>query len=74
MITIGKYYFESLEEWLSWRKIKISDFSFGIIVDMKILLEFFPIAPIYTLSNMQKQLWLGSPVRSYGTSEARVFA
>ena len=54
VIKIVKYFFESLVECSSRRKSKISDCSFGFIVDMKSLLELFPIGLTYTLSKMLK--------------------
>ena len=66
VIVIGKYSFNSLEEWSSQRKKKISYCILGIIMDMKSLLEFFPIGLIDPLFNMLKQLRLGYPGGSYG--------
>ena len=74
MITIGKYSFESIAEWSSWNKSKIYDCSFGILVYMKILIEFFSIGPTYTIFKMRKQLWIGHPGGSYGMIKARVVA
>ena len=54
MITIGKYSFESLAEWLSWMKRNIYDLFFGILVDKKSLLEFLSIGPTDTLSGIIK--------------------
>ena len=65
MITIGKHSFES------WRKSKISNCSFGNIVDMESMLEFFSIVPTYPLSNIIKQLCLVYQGGYYGMSEAR---
>ena len=74
MVTIGKYPFESPEEWLSWRNSKFYYCTLGILVCMKILIELFPIVLSYSLFNMLKQLRMGSPKGSYGMSEARVVA
>ena len=74
MITIGKYSFESLSEWSSWINRKFYDCSFGIVVDMKSLLELLPIGFRDNLSKMLKTLWLDSPAGYYGMIEARVFA
>ena len=52
--TIGKYSFGFLKEGSSWRKRDISDYNFGILVDMKSMLEFFPIGPTYYISKMLK--------------------
>ena len=63
-----KHSFEALEDWLSWSKSDIYHFNFGILVDMKSLLEFFPIGPKDPLYNMLKQLRLGSQGGYYGMS------
>ena len=71
LIIIGKYSFESLVEWLSWRKSNSSDCSFWILVYMKSLIEFFLVGPTNLLSKITKKLLLGYPGGSYGMREAR---
>ena len=71
MIIIGKYSFESLVEWLSWRKSNSSDCSFWILVYMKSLIEFFLVGPTNLLSKITKKILLGYPGGSYGMREAR---
>ena len=74
VITIGKFTFDSLSEWSSWRKIKISAFIFGTLVGMKRLIELLSIVPTDHLSKMLKQLWLVSPAGSYAMIKARIVA
>ena len=74
VIAIFKYSFNLLTEWSSWMKSKIYYFRFGILVNVKSLIEFFSIGPIDPLSIMLKILWFVSPVRSYGMRKAMVVA
>ena len=55
-------------------KSKIYYFRFGILVNVKSLIEFFSIDPIYPLSIMLKILWFVSPGGFYGMREAMVVA
>ena len=73
-ITIVKYSFGSLANCSSWRKRKIPDCSFGILVYMKSLIDLFSIGPIDPLYNMLQQLCLGCTVGYYDMSKSRFVA